>query len=233
MKHLIHVLFFALIFQVAQAQTNPANRTIKVTGSSEMYIEPDEFILNISIKEYWKEEFEKRSEYRGFRNKVPISLIENELMADLVLLGIPKNNIRLSDAGGYDRRIGKEFLVGKTFEIKLNSRDKVDDIFTKIDTKGIEAVYISEMRNAKLEEYRKLVKIDALKAARNKADYLLKSIDASLGEVISIEETSEQRYWGGSSNQFSNSTVSLNQNEDSGLTKIKLRYEIIAVFGIK
>ena len=57
----------------------PPVRYIEVTGSSELEVDPDEIILSIYIREYWEEEFDRRSKPEDYRTKVPLERIETRV----------------------------------------------------------------------------------------------------------------------------------------------------------
>jgi hypothetical protein len=234
-KNLILILLL-LVSGIARTQntTNESLRFIEVTGSSELEVEPDEIRLEIEIAEYWKEEFEKKTDAKDYRTKVPLEIIEKELLADLAKIGIPKENIITQDAGNYRRQQGKEFLFNKQIELVLFDFKKVDEIINTINTKGINYVSIGKLKNKNITELTKQVKIEALKAAKVKAGYLVESLGKQLGDVISVTEVDEDgSFWGPRS---ANSNTIMLSADDSGIDnirKIKLRYEMKAKFEIK
>ncbi|MCK4662795.1 MAG: SIMPL domain-containing protein [Bacteroidales bacterium] len=236
MKNGLFLLTFILLFGISKSQdlNNEPIRFIEVTGSAELEIEPDEIRLIIGIEEYWKEEFEKKTEFKDYKTKIPIVKLENKLLIDLANVGIQEDDIIIKEVGNYWRYKGKEFLISKQFELILTDFKKVDEIIQSINTKGIKYMRIGELKNKNITDYRKQVKIEALKAAKNKADYLLSSIDKQVGEIISIIEfTADNNFW---RPQSMTSNVVMAPSDNSGinnLRKIKLRYEIKAKFEIK
>jgi len=190
MKTLIILFAIILISGIARSQniSNETIRFIEVTGSSELEIDPDEIRFEIGIEEYWKEEFEKKTEFKDYKTKVPIAEIESQLLADLAKIGIRKESIVVKEVGNYWRHRGKEFMISKQLEITLFDFKKVEEITNSIDTKGINFMVIKELKNKNMTEYRKQVKIEALKAAQAKADYLVQSLGKQIGDVYSIYE---------------------------------------------
>ncbi len=236
-KGLIILLALSFLFGVIKSQDLVSNPTkfIEVTGSAELEIEPDEIRLVIGIKEYCKELYAHNSKCKDYATKVPISKIENNLLTDLMEIGIKKEQIIIREVGGnYWRYEGKGFFFSKQFELILIDFNKVDEIIKKINTKGINYMKIGELKNENITEYRKQVKIEALKAAKMKAEYLLKSIDKQLGDIISVVELeSSNNYW--RTQSMASNTV-MGSSDNSGidnLRKIKLRYEIKVKFEIK
>jgi len=233
-KLLLIALIFCFGIIKSQNSYNESLRFIEVTGSAELEIEPDEISIVIGIQEYWKEEFEKRTKFKDYETKVSIAEIEKELLKNLSELGIPKEKIMIREVGNYWRYKGKEFLISKQFEIVLNDFKKVDEILNSINLKGVDYMEIGKLNNKNITKYRRQVKVEALKAAKEKADYLLESVDKHTGEIISIIELENKNIPSISQSTTSNSIMSVaNNSGNDNFRKIKLRYEIKARFEIK
>ena len=185
----IKVLLFAISLLATlslQAQTN--GRYIEVTGTSEIEIVPDEIHYLIEIREYFKEEFDGKSKPEEYSTKVPLAEIEQGLREALANSGIPQNAIRTQEIGDYWRQQGQDFLVSKKFDITLTDFNQINEIVKRIDTKGIHTMRIGELENNDMLAYHQKGKIEALKAARRKATYLVEALGKRLGEVIRIVE---------------------------------------------
>ena len=169
-----------------QAQTN--ERYIEVTGTSELEIVPDEIHYVIEIREYFEEEFDGKSKPEEFRTKVPLPQIEQRLRKALAEAGISQDAIRTQEVGDYWRKQGQDFLVAKTFDITLTDFNQIDGIIGNLDTKGINAMRIGELKNKDILSYHQRGKIEALKAAQRKATYLVEALGKKLGDVTRIEE---------------------------------------------
>ena len=215
------------------AQEDNNSRYIEVTGSSETEIIPDEIHFMITIKEYWQEEFEKKSKPEDYQTKVPVNEIEHNLMSALKQAGIAPSDIQTKEVGDYWRERGKDFLISKTFDIKLQNPDQINRIIQTVNTKGIQSMNIGELKNKDLQEYRKQGKIEALKAARQKADYLVAAMGQKLGNVLRIVEPEERSF---SSFQpqsaMSNVAIPSYDSNPENFRTIKLRYQMTARFEI-
>ncbi len=227
------LLFICLIFLGLNLFAQEP-KYIEVTGSAEMFVDPDEFIFIIGIEEYWKEEFEKKKEFKDYKTKVEITEIEEHLIKDLNGLGIATEKIKSTEVGNYWRYSGKEFLVSKRLEISLNDFKLINQIISKLDRKGIDYMRIGELKNKDLVNYRKDVKKQALLAAKEKAEYLLETIGKEVGDVISITEVNSNNYFWQPAMSMSNSLMNSGGNSEvENEKKIKLRFEINAKFEIK
>ena len=123
--------------------------------------------------------------------------------------------------------------------MNLNKETNFLKLVEDLNEKWVENIRIASKKNKDIQKYRKDVKIEAVKAAKEKATYLLESVGEHIGSVISIEEIPENNnYWYGNTNLLSNSIINhnaTNNNDDEvkNVASIKLRYEIKAKFEIK
>lgn len=182
------LLFTNCKAQQMTKEVYPQTRTINVTGSAEKEIVPDIIEFTINIKEYWKEEFEPGKKYEDYKTKVPMTQIEPGILDQLKKLGVQENQIKVSGIGNSYRPSGKELLVSKTLVLTLSNFVIVDKITKSIDPKGVSNLYISDLKHSSIETIKKEVKIAALKAAKEKAEYLLESLDEKCGKVLMISE---------------------------------------------
>ncbi len=221
----------------ADAQNDIAQiRYIEVTGSAEQEVEPDEIILSISIEEYLKESFDQNTQFRDYKKKASVTEIEQTLFSDLRKIGITKEQIKTSEIGNQWRypQYGKDFLFSKNYNLILNDFKMVDKVINSINSKGISGITIKDLKNKNIAEFRKSVKTEALKAAKEKATYLLQSIDKKLGSIISITEIADDSNLWYKEENSSNVILPEYQNQQANnIRNIKLRYEIKAKFEIE
>lgn len=217
-----------------------SERKIQVTGSADMTVIPDEIEFLIEIEEYYEEEFQDDKKQKDYKTKVRIEKIEDELLNNLKSIGIVKNKIMVRNVGNYWRYQAKEIAVSKRFSIQLTNLDKIDEIISTVNMRGIDHMSIGKLNHSKIHEYRKQVKTEALKAASEKAEYLLSSLGKEVGDIISIREVANNNswgnYWWSSPNELltSNTTMNSGQNNEGVSPRvIQLRYEIETTFEIK
>lgn len=190
----VGVMLIALFSTSCKAQMKDSvslsePRTINVTGTSEMEVEPDIIVFNLTIKEYWKEEFEAGKKYEDYKTRVPMTSIEPQILAQLKKAGVKDDQIKVSAVGNFYRQAGKDFLISKTLVLTLSKFTTVDAIIKTVNSKGVSNMHIAELKHSRMEDYKKQVKIDALKAAKDKAEYMLKSIGEKCGPVLMINES--------------------------------------------
>ena len=227
-------LLLAILLTICTAsfgQEDENAKYIEVTGTSEIEIVPDEIHFIIEIKEYWAEEFYEKSKPEDYRTKVALSDIEQNLRSALCKAGISNNSIRTQEVGDYWRERGHDFLIAKRFDITLKNFNQIDKIIKVIDTKGIQSMRIGELKNKQIQYYRRQGKIEALKAARTKATYLVEALGKQLGDLIRIVEPQENTYPFPLSQAQSNVRSSQVESFD-GFRTIKLYYTMLVRFKI-
>ena len=232
MKQIVYAFTLLLIsnFVYGQSENDDKSRFISVTGSAEVIVAPDEIELEIILKEYNPQGSKK---YR-------LSVVESKFLDILAKNNIDKKSILFGGSNYYWYywwSYRNANYKQKTYKIKLNSSTDFLSLMKDLNFKGVYSLRISNTSNEHLQELRKDIKISALKAAKDKAIYLLDSIDEKLGCVISIEEVPENQnyYWRGTQNVMSNAVVSSNSSDSDieNVASIKLRYEVKAKFSIE
>ncbi|MES2558141.1 MAG: SIMPL domain-containing protein [Bacteroidota bacterium] len=221
---------------IAQTEYKPVPRTIEVTGSAEMDIEPDEVYLGVNLREYMKDK----------TTKVSMNEIDKEFQKALAALKIDLKNVSVEGANAYynydynywrNESKRTDFLAAKTYSIKLPNLEKYNELMQKLDHKGIENAYLQRTDNSKIQEYRQQVKINALKAAKNKAKLMVESIGNQLGDVVFIREMNDGNMYQPirykAMSNMAMDTESAGGGEPVQMQKIKIRYEVEAHFFIK
>ena len=155
---------------------------IEVTGTAEKEIIPDEIYIAITIRE----------RHEG-KEKITIDKQEADLKEALKSIGVSLDNLSLSDANANYIRVkwSKKDVITKTeYVLKVGNALTVGKVFEKLDELKIVDAYISKVSHSKLEEFKKEVRVMAIKAAKEKADYLLTAIGEQTGKAMKVYEQS-------------------------------------------
>ena len=240
-KHFFQALCLFVGIAQAKAQTpvpmeKEPIKKIEVTGTAEMEIVPDELYFTISLKEYFQDE-------KAQKNKIAIDVLEKQLVTAVAEAGLPKDALSIGGVNGYKNWFGKKkpalFLENKQYVLKVANLYKIDGILSKVDERGIEYTNISRVDHSQKEALRKQVKINSLKAAKEKANYLLEAIGEKLGDVLEIHEQEDTYYSPQPMMAQSNMRMAVMADgggaADSSLEyqKIKISYRMLVVFRIK
>jgi uncharacterized protein len=240
MKNIVTVFFAILLANLLIAQSqpvcNPFPKTISVTGSAAMEVIPDEIYVQVDLKEYKKKGEEKTD----------IDKIKTEFLASCKAAGVADSNISVSSYDGNNiantwkgRKKDPDLFASITYQLKFNNTKLLDDLVNRLDDEATNNFRITSTSHSKIVEYRKQLKIMAVKAAKEKAIYLAESVNEQVGPAITITEPEEPdsdiravRLRG--ENSFYSNTISQSNSDNSvDYRKLKLRFEVEVKFALK
>lgn len=216
-------------------------RTIMVTGSSDATLTPDEVTLTIQIGEYYKEQFDPNVKPKDYKSLVKLAEIEKPIMDLLKKNGVADSCIHFSymntSWNWYYYEEKKPVHFEKTLSIKFRDFDKAVSIIQQLDTKGISSLSLGDFHSSKEQQMRKDLKAEALKNAKEKAEFMLGKIDHTIGDIVSVKEVADEGnyYWSRQISQSSLSNTSYSESSAGpavGPQDIKMRYEVEAEFEI-
>lgn len=234
MKKLLSLAFLALFFTTGvMAQQVDLRKKISVSGNAETEVTPDIIYLSISLKEYLKDGNSKK--------KVDIVTLENQLFNAVQRAGIPKENLMINNLSSYNYQTSKkkdpDFLASKQYRLKVTDLNKWNSILDGIDPKGIAYTNIDSYDYSKIEALKKDLKIKALKAAKEKATYMVEALGNQLGSVIDIQEINNEVF---PQQNYRSNVMMMKASADLAeaspeidFKKIKLNYVVNTVFEIK
>ena len=231
--------FFALLILpfLSNGQTGDKNfidqNYIEVTGKSEMEISPDLIYIKILINE------------KDNKNKTPLADRENTMLSKLKEIGIDINlDLLIKDISSnfkYYWLTKSEILLAKEYQLLVRDGKTASKVFIELENIGISSVSIVRLDNSNIQKYRKEVKIDAIKAAKEKAESLASAIQQNIGRAIFIQElegappsvSNRIVIRGVSSISGSSIYGSRAAEPDIEFEKIRLEYSIICRFELK
>lgn len=235
------LLFANLLMAQSQPVCDPFPKTISVTGSAAMEVIPDEIYVQVDLREYKKKGEEKTD----------IDKIKTDFLASCKAAGIADSNISVASYDGYNlaniwkrRKKDPDLLASITYQLKFNNTKLLDDLVNRLDDEATNNFRITRTSHSKIVEYRKQLKIMAVKAAKEKAIYLAESVNEQVGPAITITEPEESvnsdvqaLRLRGENSLYSNTISQAGGygNTDSGVDyrKLKLRFEVKVLFALK
>jgi len=240
MKTLIAVTAFLASISTSFAQVydrNPFPKTITVTGTAEMEIVPDEIYVNVDLKEYDK---------KG-SGKVNLETIKTDFLKSVRSIGVPDSAVSIAAYDGYNgypywyqRKKKKDELYATiTYQVKFSNSKKMDELVEKLDDMATQNFYITRTTHSKLETFRKNLKMQAVKAAKETAQYLTGAIGETAGEAVTINEPQEyyQPYINMRASNLAMKSMAAESNDETpaqaDFKKIKLRYDVTVTFALK
>jgi uncharacterized protein YggE len=237
-KYILTALLAGCISSLAIAQDRDQAiiKKIEVFGSAEKEVTPDEIYFSITLKEYLNED----------KQKVNIDKLERELYNAVRKIDIPEEDFQVENVFGYNydnywrdkKKDRQDFLAQKQYRIKFSELDKINRLFAYLDPKGIQSANISGYSHSRIEQYRRDLKIEALRNARDKAEYLLEGIGEERGEVLEVQEMNQDyqppvMYKARGMAMMESADAAMMASPDIDFQKIKIKSEVRAVFRIE
>jgi uncharacterized protein YggE len=238
------MLALALVF-TATAQYNEQvehvvkQRSINVSGTAEMEVVPDEIYVQVDLREYKKG-----------TSKIDIESIKSNFIKACIAIGISDTNISVQGYQGWDgnywwykknKKKNPDMMASISYWVKLSSTKKMDELVEKLDDEATQNFFIAKVAHSKVQEYKKQLKLQAVKAAKDKATYLAAAIGETVGSAITINEPGEINY---PLPMYSNRMMKQEANmaADAGAAaaapnidfkKIKYQFEVNVIFALK
>lgn len=193
MKKILLALSASLCLFITKAQNinNPVKqRTINVTGHAETELTPDEIYVQIELREYNKKNGEK----------VDIQTISNQFLAAAKSLNIADTDVVVQGYSGWDgnywwyaknKKKTPDMNAGITYEVKVKSVDEMDKLVDKLDDQATQNFYISRTSHSNIDNIKRELKLQALKNAKQEAEYLSSAYGDHAGDALTISDYNE------------------------------------------
>ena len=235
MKQIITTIAVCMLTMQTMAQeTKPIQKTISVSGSSQIEVVPDEIYVQVDLREYNKKN----------GDKVDINKIKNNFLAACKSMGLTDKDVTVQSYQGYDnnywllkkKKQNPDMKAGISYWIKVDKVDKLDELVDKMDDEATQNFFIAKTAYSKMDELKKDMKMAAVKAAKEKAIYLSQAIGENIGDAITINDPVEvgqqpQPY-------YANRTMQMEKEQaaspmDVDFKKMKIQFEVNVVFALK
>lgn len=234
MKNILFMAIISLVTLTAFSQNIDTRKRIEVSGTAETEVTPDIIYIGITLKEYFRDNNSKK--------KTEIEELERQLQTAVEQAGIPKENFTINNISSYnwpwEKKKNPDFLATKQYRIKVTDLSKWNQIMSAVDSRGIQNTNIEGYDHSKMETMKRELKIQALKAAKDKATYLAEAVGERLGAALEIQEINNS-FYPQEMNVRMDQAMSKEMEADGqampaiDFKKIKLNYQMRAVFELK
>ena len=227
------LLLLSLGFTATRAQSGEKNFIdrpyIEVTGKAEMEIIPDQIYLNIVINE------------KDNKGKVVMAQAEKNMISILKDIGIDtKKDLSVKDMSSNFKNYwikSSEIMTSKEYLLLVGSAQTAGKVMQGLEKIGISNVSIEKVNHSKIDQFRREVKVNAIKVAREKAIDMAQAIGQNADKAIYIQEIEYNNY---SLTRRSTANIMVKMTTADSLDseavpdiefeKIKLEYQVNAKF---
>ena len=200
---------------------------IEVTGKAQMEITPDVFYLQILVSE------------KDPKTKVSLSETEQKMISKLKEIGIDvSKDLAIKDLSSSFQAhfLAKtDILLSKEYRLKLFDTKTLGKVFSELEAIGISNVRILKVESSKILEYRNEVKVNAIKAAKEKASLLATAINQTIGRALYIMENNQYQTYSRASNSINSNSIQMDEinSETLDFEKISFDYSVLVRFELK
>ncbi|MFN4951098.1 MAG: SIMPL domain-containing protein [Flavobacteriales bacterium] len=236
-QSIVAILCISLSYSINYGQTKPTEEIpyIEVNGYAEKEVIPNEIYIGITLRERMEN-----------KEKVTIESQEKLLREALTTLSIPISNLSIADANADYVKVSwqkRDVLTKKEYLLKVGNATTVGKVFQELEKMKIQDGSIDHVSHSAIDSLRKQVRIEAIKAAKEKSDYLLNAIGQKTGKALIVSELENNtvsrndlaRMPARAANKLYSDAVfeSIDFEPEIEFQKIKLSYSIYTKFTIQ
>ena len=186
---------FALLFAVnvkAQAVDVSKVSTIKVTGTAEIQVVPDEVVFSLKIRKSDKSLTIAKAQNDDNVKKIldltkRFGIAPQDVKTDFISVGEKYDRVRPTGEEEY-KNVFAGYTVSKTVIVKLRNINRFEEFFSEVISVGVTEVGNVSFESSRLRQYRDQARAMAIRAAKEKAAAIVKEIGQTIGRAVSIEE---------------------------------------------
>jgi len=153
---------------------------IEVQGSAEIEVTPDEIYVVLTIQE------------RDKKDKESLETLEKRMLEKLKAIGVDlEKQIAVRDYVSNFRFYWLKktnILKRKEYIITVKDGKTLGEIYQEMERIGLSDIEIDHVSHSEIEKFRRKVKIEAIKIAKDKAQEMTEAIGQKLGKAIYIKE---------------------------------------------
>jgi len=226
MKNLIIIVFICLPnFFYSQQNVKNDLSYVEVVGTAKKEIEPNQIYILITLTE------------KSIDNKkYSINAQENKLNEILTELNISKNKLVLSDvisATIIQNRKEIGIKQSKEYSLILENAQQVSYFFEKLLDANIKEAEVIKIDHTDIAKYNKEVRIEAVKAAKDKAEYIVNAVGNKIGKPIEIIEENLDNTFFNRNNLYISNVVEDEINISSEFKKIIITFSYKVKYSIE
>ena len=177
MKKMLLMLAAVAVVSAAAAQNVDTMPSVQVNGHAEREIEPDRFILMITIDE------------QDSKGKLSVGTQQRDMVAALKSLGVDtEKKLKMANiSGSYYKR--QTSLSSARYQLELNTAEQLVGVMGRLSDLGISNVVLQNVTHSKIEQYKDEVRVEAIRNARSVAESLAGAIGQTVGRCIYIYDS--------------------------------------------
>lgn len=220
---------------VLAASAVPAPRSVSVSGTAEIKVAPDEFVISAGVDSYALEAQAAKQQ----NDKVIAALLAVTQAAKVDPKDVRTEGFSLQPhyEGPYDSRRVVGYEAKKTLVAVLHDADKVETLLADLFKNGANRLDGVTTSSTKIIAQRKEARVAAVAAAKEKAEAMAVALGQKLGRPLKIDEDTGGWSYGGRTGNFLNDSADNNGaravvGETMATGKIRVQANVVVTFEI-
>lgn len=196
-RHFRYIIFTIIALSaVASAQNIDQNPTVSVTGTAEINVVPDCAVFSMSVEKINKDIQAAKAE----NDKSVAQILALSKTYSIEDKNVKTDFIRVAKSyewigtGADRKRVFIGYSVSKSVTIKLDDLKKFEAFFSDLLKTGLTEVRGVHFESSDFLKHKKDARIQAIQAAKAKAEELAEALGQSIGKALVINENSDARY---------------------------------------
>jgi hypothetical protein len=209
--------------------------TIQVTGTAELFVVPDEVSFSLNVSKSDKSLTTAKAQHdENIAKLIALSkrmgVDPKDVTTDFISVREKYDRRRIAGSDDEFENVFAGYTVSKTLVVKLRDMSKFEEFFSEALKIGVSEVSGVSFQSSQLRKYKDQARAMAIRAAREKAEGIVKEIGQTIGKAVSIEEENVDAYRSASSN-ISGRGTSTSDNSDgetfsAGAISVKAQVEV-------
>ena len=193
--------------------------TIQVTGTAEINVVPDEVTFSLRVSKSDKNLVTAKAQNDENVGKIlalakRFDIDSKDVKTDFITVAEKFDRKKIDPRDDEYQNVFAGYTVSKTVVVKLRDINRFEEFFTETIKIGVTQVGSVNFQSSKLREHKDRARANAIKAAKEKADAMVKEIGQTIGKAVSIEEENVDSGTSRYSNINSNSTMNFGGDGD-------------------
>jgi uncharacterized protein YggE len=183
------VLVLCLLATFAMAEDKPSARFVRVAGTAEVKVVPDQAVIAIGVE---------KQDPSASAAKHAEDVAARRILSTLTANGVDEKDVQttylsLRPETTYLKKVRVAYFVDQqTMTITVRNLAKLDSLLESLIKAGGNHIDSISYETSDLRKYRDQARELAVKAAREKAEALAKALGQRIGKAQSIEEMPEE-----------------------------------------
>ncbi|MCB1025631.1 MAG: SIMPL domain-containing protein [Acidobacteria bacterium] len=195
-RHTKVIFLSLLLFTAVHAQNIDQQPTVSVTGTAEINVVPDCAVFSMSVEKINKDiQIAKTENDKSISQILALakkySIDEKNVKTDFINVS---KSYEWIGTGADRKRVFLGYEVSKSVTIRLEDLKSFEAFFSDLLNTGLTEIRRVHFESSEFIKHKKDARIQAIQAAKAKADELAKALGQSIGKAVVINENSDARY---------------------------------------